>query len=151
MNPTVAKEKHGARPAYPVGTVVKVGDVIGVVVDANTNIDGSECAWEEDAPSSHYLGERLGFSHAWRPAYAVNWRSDRSGLKPAWWYAHEWDSIVRVDRTVWGKNYAPLDTAREEIDFNDYYKITHIVYGSGHSAILLREKEHCIEKWIITR
>lgn len=90
------KEPHGTRPKYPPGTLVRVRNSVGVVVKADTNIDGAIYDWADKDPVSRTLSvlnrRRLGHSHAWRPEYSIDWIENPDNLRCAWWCSHEWDS-----------------------------------------------------------
>ena len=107
------KEKHGARPFYPPGTMVFIGKSVGIVIQAHVNIDGSCYEWHHQDPKSntfYYNGERynLGHSHAWIPTYYVGWMHNHKGHKCAWFKADEWDFVIVNDtaklfETEWPK------------------------------------------------
>jgi hypothetical protein len=94
------KEKHGVRPHLRPGDMVKIGKHEGVVSEAETNIDGCSFSWNEKPISLTYgydgMPEPVGYSHAWRPQYSVDWLS--GNLHVAWWQLHEFDSFSRVPR-----------------------------------------------------
>lgn len=94
------KEAHGVRPGYPPGTLVRVKRSIGVVKEAQTNIDGCGVEWSCNIiPIRRYdqRGKPEAHSHAWRPTYSIAWIKNPDNLHVAWWQAHEWDAATIPD------------------------------------------------------
>ena len=111
------REAHGVRPAYPTGSLVQVGKDIGIITEAQTNIDGGRWDWH-DVPRPMTYGLPVGHSHAWRPQYSVDWVRGGRDLKDAWWTADEWD-FVAINRAAarFGKTWPALLLHASDSDY----------------------------------
>lgn len=93
MKPT--QEHHGVRPLLVPGSTVKINDHIGIIVEAQANIDGSANDGLAELEYSSFLSDGVTpcRSHAWRPEYSVQWTGRGSPNKCAWFHLEEFDEV----------------------------------------------------------
>jgi hypothetical protein len=104
--------------------MVKIGDHIGFIAVAQTNIDGNANNWH------HYSfgreseeGLPLPIKFAWRPTYSVDWI--KWDHKIAWFTLEEFDEVFPLDFPLCDFGW-PTDIIYEETDSNFAFAISKV-------------------------